>query len=736
MSYRFREGDKVFHKTYKNGIVTKDEIVDSQVITVLFEGHKSEKLIVNTFLTLIEINKSHESREELSSDLNKNIEIAKLKDGLAIENIKIIPNGYLTSDFFETEEKEILTKLSKTLIDGYASIGTNPIGSYPDNSKIGYIINPQKGVIVFKIFTNDNVSAFCKSYKTIISFFQNSFSLKVRKWLLETKSITQTNGDMRELAFPLKTIAVFQNINYKDVIKELHDTNIDFQNIYFRSFTNNYHTNPLELLNSLEKGYPKLDDSQVNIIASKLIPEYSVIIFEGNSDEAEESYNPVDLDELKTILSRKYKAIMLDEEQIRLINGTKPGHYLTLANPGTGKSVILISKAYRLACLYREEILVTCYNRNLNERYSLLKEQSGFHDKSNLRIYTFNRLVYKVLEDNGYTEFRHSVDDNNDDYDKAVDALFDKLSRGLIKKTYRAILIDEVQLFNPKWIDICYMLLKKPHNESYFEMYGDLNQDVKNRKSKGIASWQSSELLPSLKGRVRYFTKNYRNTIQISYYLNHMMILFNDRLNKLKCKINQDDIILKSNASNKGMKPTILNREKNEIDKYVTKIIKALHVSKNVDYSDIVVIFPSRQNKALRYYPLNNIKRTLESNDIPFSEIFGENKCKLIDSNGITLTTIDSSLGLDFRVVILAGLYSLNYYFTEESKPITMPSFITIQKQYPDEVVYHYIRTVRLLYAAASRAREALFIVNDLGETSVFNELINLRGGEQLYERK
>ena len=95
---------------------------------------------------------------------------------------------------------------------------------------------------------------------------------------------------------------------------------------------------------------------------------------------------------------------------------------------------------------------------------------------------------------------------------------------GIIQTNFNAIFIDEIQLFDPKWIDICYKLLDKSNGKDFFfEMFGDINQDVKSLRSKGKASWQNTKIVPSLQGRVKKLEKNYRNTDLIAKYLTTMI---------------------------------------------------------------------------------------------------------------------------------------------------------------------------------------------------------------------
>lgn len=62
----------------------------------------------------------------------------------------------------------------------------------------------------------------------------------------------------------------------------------------------------------------------------------------------------------------EYKTFFLDEYQVGVVNDMGKGHRVILANPGAGKSVLLLSKAFKYASLYKDsKVLLTCYNNNL-----------------------------------------------------------------------------------------------------------------------------------------------------------------------------------------------------------------------------------------------------------------------------------------------------------------------------------------------------------------------------------
>ena len=96
----------------------------------------------------------------------------------------------------------------------------------------------------------------------------------------------------------------------------------------------------------------------------------------------------------------EYKTFFLDEYQVAQVNDMGTGHRVILANPGAGKSVLLLSKAFRYASLYKDsKILLTCYNSNLADSYIFKRACANYGNNNNLYIMTFHKFVKKIYEE-------------------------------------------------------------------------------------------------------------------------------------------------------------------------------------------------------------------------------------------------------------------------------------------------------------------------------------------------
>jgi superfamily I DNA/RNA helicase len=116
---------------------------------------------------------------------------------------------------------------------------------------------------------------------------------------------------------------------------------------------------------------------------------------------------------------------------------------------------------------------------------------------------------------------------------------------------------------------------------------------------------------------------------------------------------------------------------------------------------------------------------------IPFSIISTPEdgqKVKYSDTSGVVLSSIDSSLGLDFRAVVLAGLYPFNYVFDSNSNAKKLSSWEIVGDFEPD-VKENVQIEMRKLYTACSRAREVLYVLSDLTPGTIIDDII--RNGEK-----
>jgi len=716
-STELKKGDSVTHSEFGRGIIVERRGFFKSLVK--FQNQSIPQIVLNNSLKKIDISIINDD-EILDEEIDS--------------KFKVIPSNYTDQSCYSTNAKRLLTFFRKK----YSDEGMATIKSYKEgDGEIGVLIVPSKGVIVFKMFDSEFPESTYSSplFDSLVSNQYESLRKYYYNLFMQSKSMCEFKNDgYKLLKFPLRFVLLYQNVDIEKMNIEVRKSiQLNNKNIYFKNFTTPLSSN--ELFSNFEifdDKFSKIDSKQFGSIIERIVPENVTLIdIEPKNKNSIIKINKIEKFEPITGKERKFSALCLDDSQIKAINDTKPGHYLTLANPGTGKSVLLISKAYRLQSMNKNDhVLITCYNKNLAEHHTIFAEVSGMKNPR-LHINTFHKFIRDILVD---VDFKFIQDNNLDDEDgfsKIVDRVEALLDAGKIKTNLKAIFIDEIQLFEPKWIDICYKLLDKSSKDYYFEMYGDINQDVKSQHSKGKASWQNTKSIPSLQGRVRKLEKNYRNTDLISNYLKSMIADFNLYLIRHGITVDNESACLSSETSKKGsLRTKILLTPNSDFGK-VTKTIQELINKKNADYNDIAVIYPA-QKYGKHYTPVYKIKNEFDKNGIPYSFIHGYYSQPLFDCDGVVMSTIDSCLGLDFKYVILVGIHFWDFMYDEKTNTTHKLDSKELIKN--PQAKYYMSEIGKKIYSACSRAREGLYIIDDLDNISPIKEILRPKSGRSYYD--
>ena len=206
----------------------------------------------------------------------------------------------------------------------------------------------------------------------------------IRSKLEESNYLVRESGNLR---FALNISFVFPNIDFSQVESELSETEKVFCGKHVL-FKNDIHLLRKEGKNVLLGRLSPADEIKeeiVNNIFQRLCPEITIPRKFILDDHATISVKEAELSQM----DRAVQSYRLDNWQIDIVNRINKGNQLILACAGSGKSVLLISKCFKLASLNPcENFLLTCYNRNLNNYYQWAISQAGFIDR-NVKCTTF-----------------------------------------------------------------------------------------------------------------------------------------------------------------------------------------------------------------------------------------------------------------------------------------------------------------------------------------------------------
>ena len=570
-------------------------------------------------------------------------------------SIRLWPQDYERKEHITKAEKALLRYAARNFQSGHIAVGIDPLGLSSEKIKLGMYISPNKGLITFSIYTGKISALPVVFYRNYVEMVEG----KIQERLLDSKLLIVRNGQNKALKFPYKHIVMFPDeiagkasVSPEELTQLLNYATFDS----FRPITSSGKEKRIEDLRMFDgircpydKTFKTLSTAECRAIFERLAPEYTVVMNETeNVRIAEKKTFVTDADLRITGREVEYKTFFLDEYQVGVVNDMGKGHRVILANPGAGKSVLLLSKAFKYASLYKDsKVLLTCYNNNLADSYNFKRNCANFGENDNLFIMTFHKLVKKI-----YEECLHSHCETNIATDEEIQKCIDWVKQGRVNLKFKAIFIDEVQIFDPLYLELCYSLLEEDEDR-VFLMAGDLNQAVRALSRKGDAPWKRiNGVHLDFTGRVRYIEKNYRNSKEIGEYISHMLQHMNTRLSMLDL-INS--LEYEYNSFKIGTNPTVALKvqtgvQRIDIKKQVVAAIKEISTKYKISYSDIAVLFPYRQVPYHKYYFLYWLQQGLDEEGIPYSMIINEHegshiKARQGDISGVIISTIESSFG-------------------------------------------------------------------------------------------
>lgn len=605
--------------------------------------------------------------------------------------MKIFPPNYKLNSYSKSTEAIINLLKKNSLVETiYLNVSTL------DKDSHLVVLNNRKLVFIKDICIEEK-ELVVDMVKYVIFSLYDDFKKKIEykvSTIIDEKNVCKFNFKCF-FYFPLASISLF-NQKANDLFYEntnfLANSNLNRINNFINEDCNGNFT-----------------DKELRSINFLFSPESNVL------EEIEPSHKVNDLViEVENDGVKKHiKNIILDEEQINMIYNINYGHHLILSCAGSGKSVVLLGRAMRLSVMNpNEKVLICCYNKNLAEAYKYKLYLSGFRNK-NIEVRTFHKLLQEIAHELGL-ETSNLYTDNGEKISEIVDEVL--LSTKLIENKYQSILIDEIQVFHEKWYKLVYSLLKS-HDLSkyYFLISGDVSQNVNSSIKKGSAPWQIENLF-NFKGRSTRINRNYRNTIEINDFIARFNMYARDFLQKkgITRSIFDADFYIKGESKRHGNIVKVIPVDQ---EKEIARVMSTISSLKDddVSLSRIAILLPYTKYQSFNYAEL--LANELNEKNIPYSFISTLDERKpYYDWSGVRIGTIQSSLGLDFDHVIIAGINFLGKY--HKSK------FVLEGKNISSECEEDLVQSINLLYTGMSRAKETLTILIPKEKENIYNYLL------------
>lgn len=298
--------------------------------------------------------------------------------------IKIWPHEFEKKDHINAGERFLLKNALRNLKSGSFAVGIDPVGFCTDKVHMGMYISPNEGLITFSIVQGNieplDVQGYIKFGEMIEQAIYNRF--------INSRALIARSNDKKILKFPYKHIFIFPD-EAVPVTTCDDDTLLQFSPFAAVRFfipisakNRPKFVKDLHLFDNIRMPYDTqfktISDEEDLAIFERLAPEYTVVLKEKDRVEIPETTAdiPVESEEING-KEVEYRTFYLDDYQVSQINEMGRGHRVMLANAGAGKSVLLLSKAFKYTSMYKDKnILLTCYNNNLADNVGKVERTS------------------------------------------------------------------------------------------------------------------------------------------------------------------------------------------------------------------------------------------------------------------------------------------------------------------------------------------------------------------------
>ncbi len=551
-------------------------------------------------------------------------------------------------------EKRVARRLKELLEDDYLVWYDIPVGKnrrYPDF----IILHPARGLLFLEVkdWKPDTLKKISKSDVTLLTNDglvtkphpleqARQYTYAVVNMLSKDPQLRQTSKTYKgNLIMPYGWGVIFTNITRKQIEKAIPDDRRegllpDHLMVYKDEITSAADAEMFQeqlwgMFNYQFGGALTLP--QIDRIRWHLFPEIriesggTVDLFDDASDEAE----PVE-QTLPDIIK------IMDIQQEQLARSLGEGHRVIHGVAGSGKTLILGYRCLHLAQATSKPILVLCFNITLAARLRSFISSKGIGTQ--VQIYHFHDWCAQQLK----TYHVDLIDSDQPVWERQVETVINAVEKGHIPRAqYGALLIDEGHDFEAEWLKLVSQMID-PDTNSLLLLYDDAQSIYKKKSGLGFSL---SSVGIQAKGRTTILRLNYRNTREILCYAYAFASRYLDPQNT------DDDhipLIEPEAAGSSGPEPVLKNLESPEKEvRYALACIQKWR-KEGVCLRDIAVLYPGGGLG-------KSIAAALRSADIDHLWLGSKQYKESYDPEveRVTVLTIHSSKGLEFRRVILLG---------------------------------------------------------------------------------
>jgi hypothetical protein len=332
---------------------------------------------------------------------------------------------------------------------------------------------------------------------------------------------------------------------------------------------------------------------------------------------------------------------VMDIQQEQLARSLGAGHRVIHGVAGSGKTLILGFRCLYLAKILHKPILVLCYNIALAARLRVLMQEKGIADKVN--VYHFHDWCGELLR-------HYHIDRPSSQGEQYLDDLVTIVNRSIEqgripRGQYGAIMIDEGHDFQASWLRLV-SSLTDPEKDYLLLLYDDAQSIYSKNKQ---LHFSLSSVGIQARGRTTVLKLNYRNTEEVfslaSEFATHYVQAApsdEDHIPLLEAK----------SAGRHGVAPELRQFESFELEvEKITSWLRQWHQQRQLNWADMCILYRSKWQGTHLYEAIQTAK-------IPCQWLSSQAAKKQFDpqQDSVKLMTMHSSKGLEFPLVVIAGL--------------------------------------------------------------------------------
>jgi superfamily I DNA and RNA helicase len=599
-------------------------------------------------------------------------------------------------------EEKLYTILKNKLSDHfYVWYEPRIDGSYPDfiilSPDFGLLILEVKGWYVSHILKASNDSFQIENNQDDVKASEKQKSPlrqgkdyldKLLNLLKINRILTNPSGKYKgQLCFPIGVGAIMSNLTYEQAKKHNLIDILPSKNVMYRDELLAWeqdNVQPEIIIQRFQEmfevkfAFATLTVDQISTIRGIIYPEIVI-------RQEKATLNSINSEFL--LLPSDIVLRTLDSKQESLAKSIGDGHRIFFGVSGSGKTLLLVSRAkYLINQNHHAKILILCFNVCLAAYL-----RSVFHQEQ-------QNVQYRHIEVKNFDEWAKfllgklpsQVIGNRDEYIGEI--VLHKLSEYSIEQKWDAIFIDEAHTFVPIWFKCCVNALKNRENGDLM-IVADGNQSLYKRS---YFKWIDVGIKAQGRTISKKFDldKNYRNTHQILSSALSILNPVSDLVEPLEDEEVTFPLVQPDLALRQGDKPKLhISSDDEQQDKSIVSTIQSL-TSSNIDARDIAILYRQAGNKDKPR--LEAIIRKLADMGISTYWVNQNDNSKRHynrEREGVRIITMLSSLGLEFKAVLLIWLEQFDDCFGKKDAEILARRQIYVAMTRAQEYLNLYINS-------------------------------------------